>query len=351
LYNTPASLYQRNRPYQRVCLAGICADCGIEYPLYLILSAFYEQVCLWASVDEGIRLATVTSRTRKFVDLLDEQQQVLHGRFPPKLDTLAVGDKVHFKISDNTPQVVSLLKRKNYLSRAQGKKEKLLATNLDLLVIMSATSPPFSHSFVDRMLAIAWHQNIPCTLLVNKLDLGLDSTEPLMNVYERIGFEVLSISAKFGDNVDALTTRLQKNNVEVAALAGISGVGKSTLLNRLSPEAFQKTGTTSSKTGQGKQTTSTASAHFCQHSADNGTLIIDLPGVQNIGVTHLTKEEVAESFIEIRTNRDMCQYSNCQHLAEPGCAVKEAVKTGTFEKFRYKSYTNMLQEIESAKPY
>ena len=188
-------------------------------------------------------------------------------------------------------------------------------------------------------------------LVLNKADLGLELTASIVAAYRKIGIEVIECSAKFGSTFDEIEKRIQSSSVNVVALCGVSGVGKSTILNRLVPGAGAKTGELSEKTGQGRQTTSQPRAFLYSSAQAGQRVIIDFPGVQFFGLSHVPKEVVAGAFEEFVRYGQGCRFINCRHLQEPSCAVREAINRGDIEGWRYDSYIQILNEIEEAREY
>jgi ribosome biogenesis GTPase len=162
---------------------------------------------------------------------------------------------------------------------------------------------------------------------------------------------VIECSAKFGNEFGQLEQLLHKPDVSVVALCGVSGVGKSTILNRLVPGAAARTGEVSEKTGQGRQTTSQPRGFL--YSSDDGCrrIIIDFPGVGFFGLSHVERERVAGAFDEFGLYAPRCRFINCRHLQEPECAVRQAVESGEIAPWRYNSYIQILDEIEEAREY
>jgi ribosome biogenesis GTPase / thiamine phosphate phosphatase len=295
--------------------------------------------------------SVVISVSRRHIILSSDWQTVLTGTSSVKALDLTPGDLVHYSDKDGELFIDSISPRRNALERTYRGETKRIVSNLDHLFIVEAMLPLFNTIFIDRVLAVASLQDIPCSLIVNKLDLGTAQTQPLIAIYQELGIPVMLLSAKFGQNMSALEQVLAEPNLGIVTLAGISGVGKSTILNRLIPEALRKTAEVSQKTGAGRQTTTQPCGYLYPRSSQKGLLIVDLPGVQNFGVTHLSKEQVADCFPEIVSARAGCEFSNCGHVNEQKCAVKEAVQNGSMAPSRYQSYQHMLEEIESAREY
>ncbi len=294
---------------------------------------------------------TIVSVTRRSVQLLIENE-IKVGVSASNTRELTPGDSVTYSLKGDEVFVDSLLPRKNLLARSYRDTTKMLAANLDHLYLVSSVRPLFHTLFIDRVLAVARNSEIPASIIVNKSDLGLEATHDLIDIYQAIGIPILFTSAKKGEGLSILEDSLTNPSLSIVALAGVSGVGKSTLLNKLVPEAERRTGEVSSKTGQGRQTTTQSVGYqYRSRNRKNDLLIIDLPGVQNFGVSHLSLEEVARGFVEIDTLARECEFDNCSHVQERKCAVRNAAETLTFAPSRYESYLRMREEVVAAKPY
>lgn len=282
---------------------------------------------------------------------MDESGEIFSATAASKAMGAAVGDKVMLDHSKESTVVSEVLPRKNILRRSFGPTSKQIGANLDRLLVVTAAQPLFNSHFIDRITTAANHENIPLTLVVNKSDLGLEETQPLMDVYRKLGMDILITAAKAGVGLEGIREVLDDPELNIAALSGMSGVGKSTILNRLVPEADTATREVSQKTGQGRQTTSQSVAYVYKRTGLKDLLLIDLPGVQNFGITHLSKRDVGTAMSEIAAASEFCEYHDCQHLAEPNCGVKSALEAGEIAKSRYESYQAMLEEIESVREY
>jgi ribosome biogenesis GTPase / thiamine phosphate phosphatase len=254
---------------------------------------------------------------------------------------IAVGDRIEFELEDNL--ITSILPRENHILRQSVKKTghaHVLAANVQQFMLMVTLSyPRTSPGFVDRSLVAAESFRIPQVLIFNKEDL-LDQDEQnrlrdTMVVYDSIGVGCLSLSALHSDI--SVVFELLKNKVTL--LAGHSGVGKSTLLNRLSPDIHQKVGRVSEFSEKGIHTTTYAE----MFQLDPQTFVIDTPGIKEWGLVDMTPEEISDYFPEMRERRLDCRFGpRCIHLQEPKCAIIEAVRRGDIALSRYESYVSMV---------
>lgn len=253
-----------------------------------------------------------------------------------------IGDIVLSGEQGERGMVHTITARRNCLTRTFGAQDKALASNIQRLYVVAAAGALFNTAVLDRVLSIAWPERIAVTLILNKIDLG---NEPRVNIYRAIGLPVLELSAKYGAGFERLEEELACAEAGFYALCGVSGAGKSTILNRLIPGAGRKTAEVSSRTGQGRKTTSDSVAFVYERPGRQPLLIADLPGVQYFGVSHLSRSSVALSFPELAALKGRCLYADCQHMAEPQCAVKAALETGEMAASRYESYVAMLAEL------
>ncbi len=273
----------------------------------------------------------------------------IKGKF--RLDELrstnpvAVGDKVSYEIDPATGNGVisEIHERKNYIIRRAtnlSKQTQILAANIDQAILLVTINYPVTTTvFIDRFLASAEAFNIPVVLLFNKVDRfdykHLDELNNLRGVYETIGYKTYTISAKKQENLDDVKNLLKDN---ITLIAGHSGVGKSTLINRLEPGLNLKTADISELNNSGKHTTTFAE----MHPLSFGGFIIDTPGIRGFGLTMIEKDELYHFFSEIFKVSHLCQFHNCTHLHEPGCAVKKAVDEDKISVSRYNSYISIL---------
>ena len=264
---------------------------------------------------------------------------------------VAVGDYVHIILNQEGTAFISEIEdRKNYIIRRASnlsKQSHIIAANLDqCMLIVTVNYPETSTTFIDRFLASAEAYRVPVKLIFNKIDTYNEEEksylEALIHLYTSIGYPCFKVSAKQQIGIKAINNELEG---KITLLSGHSGVGKSTLINAILPDATAKTGEISSVHKKGMHTT-TFSEMF--ELPQNGYLI-DTPGIKGFGTFDMEEEEIGHYFPEIfRTSAD-CKYGNCTHRNEPGCAVRQAVENHYISESRYNSYLNMLEDKEEGK--
>ena len=262
-------------------------------------------------------------------------------------------DSGEFQVEhDETLFITEIDDRRNYIVRKASnlsKQSHILAANVDLaLLVVTMARPETSTTFIDRFLASAEAYRVPTALVFNKMDdLSEEERERadyLMAIYSDIGYTCYAVSALNGDGIDALTRDMQGR---ICLLAGHSGVGKSTLLNRLVPEAHARTAQVSEAHGTGMHTT-TFSELF-DLPGEGGGSVIDIPGIKGFGTFNMEREEVAHFFRDIFKLSANCRFGNCTHTHEPGCAVLEALENHQLAPTRYASYLSILEDKEEGK--
>ncbi len=259
---------------------------------------------------------------------------------------IAVGDIVTFNIdeADNMGVISEIKERKNYIIRKASnlsKQSHIIASNIDqALLLVTVNYPITTNVFIDRFLASAEAYNIPVKIIFNKVDRydtkHLATLDNLRTIYEKIGYETYTISAKMYDDLSIIVELLKD---KVSVISGHSGVGKSTLINRIQPGLNLKVAEISDIHQSGKHTTTFAE----MHELNFGGYIIDTPGIRGYGLINIDKDEIYHYFKEIFKHSHNCQYSNCTHIHEPGCAVKKAIEDEEISLQRYQSYLSIYE--------
>lgn len=274
----------------------------------------------------------------------------LRGKFRIKgiksTNPVTVGDEVEFEIEKEADvgAINHIYARKNYIIRKSvnlSKQTHIIASNIDLVfLLITLDNPKTFTGFIDRFLASAEAYKIPAVLLFNKMDSYDKKTtkqkNDLKEVYTKIGYKCIDISAKKNTNINILIDLMKD---KVSLFAGHSGVGKSTLANTICPKLNLKTKEISIQHKQGKHTTTFAE----MFELPFGGFLIDTPGIKGFGVVDFEQEEVSDYFVEFFKLKPACKFNNCLHLNEPKCAVKEAIKKEEIAISRYKSYVQILK--------
>lgn len=264
---------------------------------------------------------------------------------------VAVGDHVEIITNQEGTAFISAIgDRRNYIIRKSpnlSKQSHILAANVDqALLVVTVNYPQTSTTFIDRFLASAEAYSVPVILVFNKHDLlseeELHYEKMMCTLYETVGYKCVEISAETGEGVEQLFPILKD---KITLLSGNSGVGKSTLINRLIPHASQRTAEISDAHNTGMHTTTFSE----MIELPEGGYLIDTPGIKGFGTFDIEKEELTSYFKEIFHFSKDCRFSNCTHTHEPGCAVIKAVEDHFIAASRYQSYLSMLEDKDENK--
>lgn len=292
--------------------------------------------------------------------LVKAEEKVISARLKGKFkqeelkltNPIAVGDWVELEkeAGQETAVIKEILPRENYVIRKSTRKQHfshIIASNLDqAILVITMKKPRTSLGFIDRFLVSTESYGIPAILVVNKMDQleGEDEEEWLRDIHEiygPLGYPVVEISAlKDQDLKSKFLPHIQNRS---SLISGHSGVGKSTLLNALIPEARQETKEVSGYSAKGVHTTTFAEMFFLPEGGD----LIDTPGIKEFGILDVEEFELSHYFPEMRQYLGQCKYNNCTHVNEPGCVVLKKLDEGYIHPFRYQSYLNILHEEDS----
>jgi ribosome biogenesis GTPase / thiamine phosphate phosphatase len=300
----------------------------------------------------------VMRSTGSWYDVLAEDGKMVACRIRGKFrlddikqtNPIAVGDRVSFEPENSEGIITEILDRENYMVRQSVKKAHqahIIAANLDQAMIVATLKfPRTSLGFIDRFLVAAESFRIPQVIIFNKKDLLNDELlaeqKAIMQIYEKIGVTCMEISALDEDQHEVRKILEGK----ITLLSGHSGVGKSTLMNKLSPDVAQKTSEISDYSEKGTHTTTFAE----MFRLNDKTFIIDTPGIKEFGLSDMSREELSDYFPEMRDVRLNCKFgARCLHLTEPKCAVIDAVNSGEIAESRYASYYSMVMGEDNRK--
>jgi ribosome biogenesis GTPase len=263
---------------------------------------------------------------------------------------IAVGDEVAFEMEDeleNRVMITDLFPRRNYVNRispANRRMHHIIASNLDQsLLVATLKDPRTSVGFIDRFLVTCEAFHIPAIVLFNKADIyGEQETELFENrkaMYESVGYKVLLTSVRTKEGIDLLRDVLHD---KMTLISGHSGVGKSSLINEILENENIRTSEVSDWSGKGMHTTTFAE----MYDLPKGGRLIDTPGMREFAIADISKQELSHYFPEMRAVMNDCQFNDCMHINEPGCAVKKAVFNGNIHEERYVSYLTILDSIQ-----
>ena len=250
----------------------------------------------------------------------------------------ACGDECTISLSGSEGRIMGIDERSSIFYRSDTYKQKLIAANVTMLVMVVATDLPINHSLTTRCLIAAEQQRIKARILVNKSDLGLtDSIKQFITDYTHLGYEPIDVSA-----LNDTTSILNVIKDERIVLVGQSGVGKSTIVNNIIDTAHARTASISTKLHTGRHTTT----HAQLYKLDKTTSLIDCPGLQSFGLKHIEPKDLANYFSEFQRHLNQCQFDNCTHTVEPNCKVINAVHNNLIKSSRWDEYKKILIEIQ-----
>ena len=261
-----------------------------------------------------------------------------------KKHNVACGDRVRFAHTGPGQGVIDqVLPRRNYLERSDAYKQKSIAANVDQVLALAAVEPRASEEFISRVLLIAHAAGVPALIVLNKTDMaGRDAARTRLTMFEAAGYDIITLTAKPRDGTlpsaqDALLERLLGR---CTVLAGQSGMGKSSLINALVPNAAAVTGELSAALKAGKHTTTFSRLY----RIDAASTIIDCPGMQEVGIHHLRHADLEAGFPEFAPYLGTCRFANCRHLHEPGCPVRAGAESGQINRERLALFQKLLAE-------
>lgn len=303
---------------------------------------------------------TVLRSTGKYYRIQAENGSIFEAQIKGKVrlieldvtNPIAVGDVVALEKSDNTWMITKIEDRHNFIVRVSPKKKHLnqiIASNIDqAILVVTLSKPRTSSGFIDRFIVTAESYHIPTIIVFNKQDVLLEKDEEkqaeMIALYNRIGYKTILTSATKNEGVEELKALMKD---KTSLLSGHSGVGKSTLTNAVDSSLNIRTKEVSKKFSKGVHTTT----HAEMFSLPFGGNVIDVPGIKEFGISYLDKYEVAQYFIEFKEKARECKFSDCLHINEPKCAIKEAVDKAEIHVERYINYLNILDSLEELKEY
>jgi len=271
---------------------------------------------------------------RQLVESIDKKLYQCTGR--RNIGLSVAGDEVLFQKTDNNEGVVTAIQpRINELKR----QNKLIAANIDQLWLVVALEPHYEFELIDRYLIMAENVNLPINIIVNKIELAknLEQVSRDFSIYKNIDYQVHFLSVKQENNLDSLKSCLRD---KTHIFLGQSGVGKSSLINTLIPDLDLRVDEISTKTKLGRHTTTNTTIYHIPSGGD----LIDSPGIREFQINELSSKQILNGYREFKSYLGKCRFRNCQHVNEPGCAIRGALDSEVIHPARYQSYTNLISE-------
>lgn len=299
---------------------------------------------------EGARIGIIAESRQKTFSVM-ENDQYLDCKLGSGLDKqlakhLIVGDRVYFEHEGEEGSILGRQDRRSTISRLRGDSTRysdaslethVIAANVDDAVIVAAAKDPEFHPrFIDRYLIVCQNGNVEPIICLNKSDLTTER-HPVLSFYRELGIRIVETSTLTGEGIEELKDLIRGR---IVVLVGNSGVGKSTLINKIIPSADLRTMEVSEKKGTGKHTTTTSNLY----KWDEGSYVIDTPGIRSLGIENIEKSSIRFFFSEFEQFADQCKFRDCVHDHEPDCEVKKTVERGEVNVYRYESYLRMLHE-------
>lgn len=275
------------------------------------------------------------------INVENEEGIITRCHLRANLDNPVAGDRVIWQQGPEAGVIVAIEERRSLLSRPDfNGQPKSIAANIDQMLIVVAAQPPVYANLIDRYLVAAEAHGLDALIVQNKADIPLDAdTQSMLQTYEQTGYRLLRVSSKNGEGLIELKAALRD---AISIFVGQSGVGKSSLVNALLPEANTAVGELSHAADKGRHTTTTARLF---HFPDGGDLI-DSPGIREFGVQNLDRTAVERGFREFQPFIDQCRFRDCRHESEPDCGLRAALERGDISPARLQSYRQIIAEIE-----
>ena len=295
----------------------------------------------------------MVGRFGQHADIRGEQDEVIRCHIRRTIESVVCGDEVLFRKAKEPGSAIqgvleAVQPRRSLLSRPDFYDGlKAVAANIDQILIVSSLKPAFSTNIIDRYLVAAEDVQIEPVVVINKVDLADDTLrkeiDSAAEKYRKIGYKVLLLSCKSGAGLSDLEALLDER---ISVFVGQSGVGKSSLVNALLPDADELTNEISELSGLGQHTTTSAKLLRFK----TGGELIDSPGVREFALWHISEEKVTQGFVEFRDYLGGCKFRDCKHLDDPGCVIRAAVEAGEIERFRYDNYHSILRSMREQAP-